>query len=212
MSIFRRYVDDLWPKVPTILRRKVGSLFNITMGQWYAGMDAVAASLAEFVDVSYPLVTASGWVLDEHWGPYENISRNGDDDATYRLFIRAKRLLNRSWGAADQALVIFQVLLPLATLTFTPQYPKWWVINITGIPMADAAQAIKFMTKGPSPQGGGFSVCGDNGIVQVSDAKVFSYTSVYGTEGVEFFVTGWFKSVYGDPGSDTAGYAHVEQI
>lgn len=213
MSIFGKYVDELLPKVPTILRRKVGSLFNITMSQWYAGMDAVSQALVEFVEVSYPLATASGWLLDEHWGPYTNIARNGQDDTTYRLFIRAKRLLNRSWGAADQALVIFQILIPGATLEFIPEYPKAWIIKITGVDIAATKDAINFMTKQPSPLGGGFSVCGDNGLVEVSDAKVFSYTSVYGTEGVEFFVTGWFDHFGGPPPpSDVAGYASVKTI
>jgi len=46
----------------------------------------------------------------------------------------------------------------------------------------------------------------------VSDAKVFSYSSVYGTIGVEYQVTGWFSSVYGPSGSDEAGWAHVAKI
>lgn len=212
MPIFRQYVEKLLPLVPTILRRKATNILNLTIGQYDAGMDAVAEALYQFIMEKWPLEFATGWLLDEHWGPYTNVQRNGGDDTQFRLFIRAKRLLNRSWGAADQALVIFQLLLPTATLTFTPAYPKAWTISILGVDMAEAAQAIAFMTKKPSPQGGGFSVAGDNGFALIVDAKAFNFNSVYGTEGVDYIVTGWYSSIYGASGGEEAGWAHVAQI
>jgi hypothetical protein len=213
MAIFQKYVERLLPLVPTILRRKADNILNLTLGQYDAAMDALAAALVQYIEESWPLVTASGWLLDAHWGPYHNIQRNGDTDDQFRIFIRAKRLLNRSWGAADQALVIFRLLLPpAATLTFTPAYPKYWTIQIGDINMSEAAEAIAFMTKGPSPQGGGFSVCGDGGFAIIKDAKAFNYKSVYGVMGVDYQVTGWFTSFYGAPGSDVAGYAHAAGI
>lgn len=213
MAIFTQYVEKLLPLVPTIIRRKANNILNLTIGQYDAAMDALALALVEYIETSWPLVAASGWLLDSHWGPYHNIQRNGRTDAQFRTFIRAKRLLNRSWGAADQALEIFRLLLPpAATLTFAPSYPKYWTITILGVPIADTVEALAFMTKKPSPQGGGFSVCGDGGFAVVVDPNAFNYGSVYGVMGVDYQVTGWFTSIYGDPGSDVAGYAHVAVI
>lgn len=212
MGIFRKYVQEIWPLVPTILRKKADNVVNLMWLVSNQGMDAVAEALTEFITVSYPLTTASGWMLDEHWGPYVNVQRNGLTDEEFRLYIRAKRLLNRSWGAVDQALNLFQLFLPTANLEWVPSYPKAWTIYITGVDMGQAALALAFMEKKPSPEGGGFSVCGDNGFAHIYDEKCFNYKSEYGTIGVDYVVTGWFTSEYGDPGSATAGYAHVVQI
>jgi hypothetical protein len=212
MAIFTDYLETMSNYVPVILRRQAANVINLLVNLGYEALDAQGEALTEMMDTSWPLTTASGWVLDEHWGPYHDLQRNGQSDTDYRLYIRAKRLLNRSWGAADQALAIFKLLLPTADLSFTPYYPKAWTIQITGVDMATAAPAVLFMTKKPSPQGGGFSVCGDNGFSIVVDPECFNYSSVYGTLGVEYDVTGWFGSVYGAGGGVQAGYAHVQQI
>ncbi len=212
MAIFTSYLEDMSQFVPVILRRQATNVLNLLVNLGYEALDAQGEALTEMMETSWPLTTASGWVLDEHWGPYHDLQRNGQSDSDYRLYIRAKRLLNRSWGSADQALAIFKLLLPTADLSFVPYYPKAWVINITGVDMATAAPAVLFMTKKPSPQGGGFSVCGDNGFSIVVDPECFNYSSVYGTLGVEYDVTGWFGSVYGAGGGTQAGYAHVQQI
>lgn len=224
MSIFQSFVDDLSPLVPVILRRLAPvvidddgttsskNILNLAVALGDQVYDAAGQALAEMMDTSWPLATASGWVLDEHWGPYHDVQRNGADDDDFRIFIRAKRLLNRSWGAADQALQIFHLLLPKADLAWTAYYPKNWTITITGVTMAEAAQAVAFMTKKPSPLGGGFSVCGDNGAAVIVDTEVFSYSSVYAPPGPDYVVTGWFGSVYGAGGGVQAGYAHVATI
>lgn len=224
MSIFTRFVEDMAPLVPVILRRLAPvvideegtetskNILNLAVVLGDQLLQAGAEALTEMSETSWPLATASGWVLDRHWGPYHDMQRNGADDDTFRIYIRAKRLLNRSWGAADQALEIFHLLLPKADLSWTPFYPKAWTVTITGVTMAEAAQAVAFMAKKPSPLGGGFSVCGDNGTATIVDAQVFSYSSVYGVPGVDWFVTGFFGSVYGAGGGAQAGYAHVAQI
>jgi hypothetical protein len=213
MAIFTSYVEWVTDRVPTVLRNYAKNILNLAVIQGYTALDAVGEALKEYSDTSWPLDTASGWVLDQHWGPYTGVERNGDTDAAFRLFIRAKRMLNRSWGAADQALVLFRLLLPApATLTITMFYPKNWVINIGGIDMAAAAQAVLFMTKRPSPLGGGFSVAGDNGLAVIVDAKALNYGSLYGAVGVDYDVTGWYSSIHGDPGSDVAGHAHAVGI
>lgn len=208
MTIFRKYVEDLWPLVPTVLRRFSKNIINLAMGQMNAAQDVIAEALQEYIETSWPIDTASTWILDDHWGPYHNIQRNGTTDADFRKYIRAKRYLNRSWGSADQALEIFAVLLPTATLTFSYFAPKAWVVNITGVDIATATLATNFMRKGPSPDGGGFSVCGDNGTAVVVDPECFNYSSVHGA----VTVTGFFGSVYGAGGGTQAGYAHVVSI
>ena len=154
MAIFRRFFEDVFPMVPTLLRRTASNLINVTYETMFKGMDAVAQALEEYVD-AWPIDTAPGWVLDTHWGPYHNLQRNGMTDADYRLYIHAKRMLNKSWGAGPQALGIFALLLPAAGLTFSYFAPKSWVVNITGVDMATAAPAILFslvqcMISGPT--------------------------------------------------------------
>ena len=209
MTIFTRYVEDLANLVPVVLRRKADNVLNLLINLGYEALDAQGEALEEMADTSWPLTTASGWVLDEHWGPYHDLQRNGQTDADFRTYIRAKRLLNRSWGSADQALTIFALLLPTADLSFTPWYPKAWTIGITGVDMATAAPAVLFMTKKPSPQGGGFSVCGDNGQAVISDPVVFTYNSIYGVNPPS---VGWYSSIYGASGGAEAGWAHVAGI
>ena len=211
MAIFRRFVDDLLPLVPTVLRRKATNILNLAHRAAFEAQDAIAQALQEYVD-AWDIDNAPGWLLDQHWLPYHNLQRNGLSDADCKTYIHAKRLLNKSWGSGDQALEIFQRLLPTATLSFSYFPPKAWVVDITGVDMADAALALAFMEKKPSPIGGGFSVAGDNGMAVVSDAKVFSYSSVYGAEGVDYDVMGWYSSVYGPSGADEAGWAHVAKI
>src|SRR6185503_9411911 len=123
MGIFQRYVEDIQPFVPTVWRRMANNILNITSSILHQGMDAVAEALSEYIE-SWPIDTAPGWVLDTHWGPYHNLERNGLSDADYRIYIHAKRLLNKSWGAGDQALQIYHLLLPTADLSFTYSPPK----------------------------------------------------------------------------------------
>lgn len=225
MPIFRKYVEELAELVPSILRRMPlvvineldgtttsANILNLAQVVPLLVHDALAEAMVEYSEESWPLQTASGWVLDEHWGPYHNLQRNGLSDVDYRLVIRAKRLLNKSWGSADQALEILRLLLPTAVLEFTPFYPKAWVVNITGVDIATTVPALNFMEKKPSPQGGGFSVCGDNGIAIVSDPQALNYSSIHGVLGVDYLVTGWYGSVYGPGGGLQAGHAHAGVI
>lgn len=224
MAIFTSYVADLLPLVPTLLRRMSprvvlpsgeetsSNIINLAVAMCYEFLDAGGQALEEYSDTSWPLATASAWVLDEHWGPFHNLQRNGMSDADFRLYCQAKRLLNQSWGAADQVLEIIMLLLPTATVTWTPWYPKAWDVTITGVPMSDSAAVLTFLEKKPSPDGGGFSVCGDNGVGIIVDPDMFNYSSVYGVIGVDYDVTGWFSSVYGAGGGTQAGYAHVGAI
>lgn len=224
MPIFRRYVEDLSGLVLSLYRRmsqvvidsagteSSKNIMNLLTVVGYQALDAQGEALEEFSTTSWPLDTASGWVLDAHWGPYHDLARNGMSDADYRLYNHAKRMLNKSWGAADQALAIFARLLPTANLSFTPFYPKSWIITITGVDMATAAPALKFMEKKPSPLGGGFSVCGDNGVAVIVDPICLNFGSVYGVMGVDYDVTGWYGSVYGAGGGAQTGWAHVGMI
>lgn len=208
MPFFRRFVDDLMDRVPTLFRRVPKNVFLLWHQIAYEAADAKAAAFDEYITTSWPLNTASGWVLDQHWGPYHNIERNGMNDADFRLYVRAKRMLNYSWGAADQALKILRFLLPLSTLEFTPWGGKHWEIAIGDAQLADTEQALEFMRKKPSPQGGGFSVCGDNGWAKTWDKNVMAFSSLVGPVDVE----GFFSSLQGPSGGDEAGWAHVVPI
>jgi hypothetical protein len=209
VAVFREYVDRLLDKVPTILRKKADNVLFLWHQILYEGADKNAEALDEYITTSWPLNTASGWVLDQHWGPMHNIPRNGMDDATYRLYIHAKRMLNASWGAADQGLKILRFLLgPVPTLTFTFFGNKHWEIAIGGIDMADAALALEFMRKRPSPQGGGFSVAGDNGWGKTWDANVMTFSSLNGPVPI----TGSWSSLQGPSGGLEAGWAHIVNI
>lgn len=193
--------------MPTLLRRKPDNIINLTIKVYCQAMDAVAEALEEYID-SWPIDTAPTWVLDQHWLPYHGLQRNGMVDADVRKYIHAKRLLNKSWGSGDQALEIFDLLLGGgATLSFSYFPPKSWVVNIIGVPLADAALAMTFMEKKPSPEGGGFSVCGDNGVAVAAEKIVFTYSSIYGA----VTVPGFFGSIHG-VAADEAGYAHAVGI
>lgn len=208
MPIFRRYLEDLWPKVPTLLRRKSDNIVNLTIKVYCEAMDAVAEALEGYID-AWPIGTAPTWVLDEHWLPYHGMQRNGMSDPDVRTYIHAKRLLNKSWGAGDQALEIFAMLLPVkATLKFSYFAPKSWVVNIGVVDMAAAGPAIKFMTKKPSPEAGGFSVAGDNGVAVTVDEHALNYSSIHGA----VTVTGFYGSIYGAGGGEQAGHAHAVGI
>lgn len=210
MPIFRSHVDDLLGKIPTLFRRVQRNLFAEWHRILYEIADVRAEALEQFISTSWPLNTASGWVLDQHWGPYHDIERNGMDDDTFRLYVRAKRMLNHSWGAADQGLKILRFLLgPVPTLVFTFWGNKHWTIEIGGVDMADTAQALEFMRKRPSPQGGGFSVAGDNGMAKTWDGEVMAFSSLVGPVPI----TGFFSSSTGIPsGGAEAGWAHVVPI
>jgi hypothetical protein len=212
MAIYRSYQELLVQKLPTLYRKFRKNALRLLYETTGEGLDVVAGALSEFGEVSWPLATASGWVLDQHWGPYLNLKRGGLSDPAYRIYLQAKVLLNSSWGSADQALVIFSRLLPGADLQFDYFPPKAWTITITGVDMATAAPAVAFMTKRPSPEGGGFSVAGDNGMAIIVDPQVLSYGSVYGAVGIDYQVTGWYGSVYGAGGGAQAGHAHVAAI
>ena len=208
MPIFRRYAEDLLPLVPTVLRKFPENIINLLVHVQMEALDAVAEALEDYSD-AWPSDSAPAWLLDEHWLPYHNLQRNGMTDAQARRHIHAKRLLNKSWGAAVQVLDIITTLLPAASPHFTYYPPKAWVVTILGATMAEAQEALTFLEKKPSPQGGGFSVAGDNGTAVVQDDLVLSYASVYPGP---VKITGWYTSVYGDPGSDVAGHAHVAAI
>lgn len=124
--------------VLTLYRRAAANV----MREWYRTLyrlsDSTALALEEYVEQSYPLDTASTWVLDQHWGPKFNVPRNGLNDADYRLFIKAQALLIVSAGRPDEILTILRLLLPTALpMLFTPLYPKAWIINIDGVPLTD---------------------------------------------------------------------------
>ena len=202
---YRRYLDG----VKTLLRRRADNIVRLWVQTLTEGATANGEAYQEFVDTSYPLQTASGWVLDQHWGPLYNLDRNGLTDAEFRLYGLAKRQLNIASGNVDDLLSILRGLLPgAAPIIWTPYYPKTWEVVISGVPLATAGLVLEFLRKRPSPEGGGYSVCGDNGVGIAFDAAVMSFSSTHGAA----TVTGSFSSVHGASGSAEAGWAHAVPI
>ena len=202
---YQRYLDG----VKTLLRRSTVNTIRFWVQVLTETATAGGESLGDFMDTGYPAQTASGWVLDEHWGPLMNLQRNGLGDTAFRQYILAKRRLNVATGNVDGLLVILRELLPTASaITWTPFYPKQWTVEIAGVPLADAGAALEFLRKKESPSGGGYSVCGDLGVGIAFDAVVMSFDSVHGAT----TVTGSFSSIHGASGSAEAGWAHAVPI
>ena len=195
--------------VKTALRQRAAN----AVPSWVKVLTDVATAqgqaLSEFFDDSYPVQTASGWVLDQHWGPSLNLLRNGLTDVQFRLYCLVKRRLNRSWGNVDGVLVILRELLPAATsITWTLWSTKTWEVVVAGVPLADSALAFEFIRKRPSPEGGGYSVGGDNAFAVGFDAMVMTFSS---THGVVVVPASW-SSTHGPSGSGEAGWAHAVPI
>jgi hypothetical protein len=204
-SDFARYFEA----VPTVLRRKADNVIRMWVQVLTEGATASAQALSEYVDTSYPLQTASTWILDQHWGPFYNLQRNGMNDPDFRLYNLAQRRLNRSTGNVDGLLIMLRELLPLATsIAWVPYYPKEWEVTVAGVPLTQSGLVFEFLRKKPSPQGGGYSVAGDNGIGIAFDAVVMSFSSVHGAT----TVTGSWSSTHGASGSAEAGWAHAVPI
>lgn len=209
MPVFSDFTGRYLPLVKTLLRRKATNMVNLWTTILTEGAEAAGEASSEFVDTGYPAQTASAWVLDQHWGPIMGLQRNGLSDAQYRLYVLAKRRLNVATGNVDGLLVLLRELLPGATgLVWTPYYPKSWEVVISGVPLVDAGAVLEFLRKRPSPQGGGYSVAGDNGVGIAFDAIVMSFSSTHGAVAV----TGSFSSTHGASGSAEAGWAHVVPI
>jgi len=85
-----------------------------------------------WADYGITLPTAVGEQLDL-LGSLVGQAREGMDDATYRLWIAARVLLNRSSGTGPQILAIMRCVVPSsATLTLIPYYPKAFTLKVGG--------------------------------------------------------------------------------
>jgi hypothetical protein len=195
--------------VKTVLRQKANAAVPTWVRILTDVMTGQAEAISEFFDASYPVQTASAWVLDGHWGPSLNLLRNGLSDADFRLYCLVKRRLNRSWGNVDGILVILRELLPTATsITWALFSPKTWQVNVVGVPLADAAVVFEFLRKRPSPEGGGYSVGGDNAFAVAADPLVMTFSSIHGA----VVVPASWSSIHGPSGSGEAGWAHAVPI
>ena len=50
MTIFRSYVEDLIPLLPTVLRKKADNILRLALQVYYEAQDAVAEALEEYID------------------------------------------------------------------------------------------------------------------------------------------------------------------
>lgn len=68
-------------------------------------------------------------------------ARNGQDDDTYRLFLRARILVNASQGTVEEVLAVLVLLVPGATLVLTETDPAAFEVAVTS-PVPDLADMV----------------------------------------------------------------------
>ncbi len=79
-------------------------------------------------------------------GRVVNQPREGRDDASYRVWIRARVRINRSGGTAPTLIDIFRTLAPAgATVRFEPQYPAGFVMRIGAQPVTNGPQLVEVL-------------------------------------------------------------------
>ena len=113
-------------------------------------------------DVAYALY--QGMFLDNAQGPQLDMlgevvgePRLGKQDDQYRLYIRARIRINRSNGTVADILEVAKLVLePTATVTYTPEYPAAYRIDVTGSTIA--AHDIRAILAQVKPAGVGFTV------------------------------------------------------
>lgn len=95
---------------------------------------------AHAVRASHYLDNAVGQQLD--WaGRTVGEERQGRDDDTYRLHVRARLLLNLGSGTAPELLRLFRLLEPTARLVLDEQRPATVLLSVTGRAVDDALRA-----------------------------------------------------------------------
>jgi hypothetical protein len=105
------------------------------------------APIQEIEDVLFDILAAAG--IDASEGEQLNVigrlvgqERGGLDDPAYRIWLRARQLVNRSSGTVPELLAILRAVLPpQATITVTPFYPAGLQIQI-GVVAVDNQAAI----------------------------------------------------------------------
>lgn len=87
---------------------------------------------------------AEGLQLD-NLGDVVGEGREGRDDDTYRLWIRARIAINRANGKIDDTLKVARLILePTAVLSYTPEYPAAYRVDVldTAISAADIYELL----------------------------------------------------------------------
>lgn len=85
--------------------------------------------------------TAVGAQLDGI-GEIVGIARDGADDTTYRIRIKARVLINLSSGTPNEILTLVRALLPAGASdpSYTPYYPAAFAISVTGLTPTEVAE------------------------------------------------------------------------
>lgn len=101
-------------------------------------LEVLVAPLQELDDSLWLLYTtrwpdlAEGVQLDA-LGGIVGQPREGRDDPTYRLWIKARVFVNRSTGTADDSLHVLQLVVPSATAVLTETPPAAYLIYSYGL-------------------------------------------------------------------------------
>lgn len=143
--------------------------FQVTAPQWQALEDAAW-------DVfRFKFLDAFGATLDQV-GKLLLEPRLGDDDATYKVRIRAKILVLRSSGGPQQIVEIFNLLIPGNTIVFDSYGHASFVLNIGEIDTALLPIYVRFLHQAA---GGGvdahlrYIVGGDTNLIHLDTGPGF---------------------------------------
>lgn len=122
----------------------------------------------------FNLDTAVGAQLDG-LGGIVGEPRNGREDETYRLWIRARILLNRSSGKVGEIYDIFNLIIPAGTEPeLTDYYPAAFVLSITGGALEpDLADQLSLILHQAKAAGVGASLTWQ----ESADADTFQFSS-----------------------------------
>lgn len=118
------------PKINAFVRIHAGRMQHVEDVMW-------AVYTQRWID------TAVGVQLDT-LGAIVGEGRKGRGDDLYRLWIRVRVIINRSNGKVKDILRIVRLLIgPAPGVTYVPQYPAAFTIQISGIPgIGDTVQAV----------------------------------------------------------------------
>lgn len=144
-------------------------------------LSALIQQVQEAEDAAFTIIngfnldTAVGDQLD-CLGAIVGEPRNARTDTTYRLWIRARILLNRSSGKTEEIYAIFNLLIPAGTEPeLTDYYPAEFVLSITGVlDDEDLVDQLALILHEAKAAGVGASLMWQ----EAEDADMFTFASI----------------------------------
>lgn len=80
-------------------------------------------------------------------GQIIGLQRQGLDDESYRIGLKAQLLVNRSSGGPEEIYAIFNAGFPQLNVRYRPEYPAGFTLTLSGGPLSDTHSqlAVKFI-------------------------------------------------------------------